>query len=280
MPANTQLENNVRVKVREELHPAILSSTTPTWQPRARSVLLQGNVHNAVSNLFLFPGVFSSYEVFEPLPLIDPNFVAVFGLTSVVDALEQAGDVSIPALASLYLEEIQHRQAHGPYSLLGYSVGGVVAYEAARQLIERGEAVERIYLIDSPCPLAIPSIPQSLIRFIDTMTQAATLSESDSQHEASFKPMTYVPISLSPCPGHPIPKTTYYVAKHGLSPHAVAGAPNITSDEEAKALSWLLDDRKGLGASGDGWERLVDRTKLRIVALDADHLSIMADPHV
>lgn len=43
--------------------------------------------------------------------------------------------------------------------------------------------------------------------------------------------------------------------------------PNV-AERHQKVMSWLLDDRKGLGATGmDGRERLVDRTKLRIVPL-------------
>ncbi|KAM5429005.1 putative secondary metabolism biosynthetic enzyme [Microsporum canis] len=192
---------------------------------RASSVLLQGNVQTAVNNLFLFPGPFGTSKVFELIPSIDPNFVAVFGLTSVFANIpDQFDNASIPELASLYVAEIKCRQPHGPYSLLGYSVGGTIAYEAARQLIADKEAVERIYLVDSPCPLVIPSIPHNLMSFIGS-TQA-NQQELDSQPKARVQPMSstggtptlgslekYRPTPLLPYPGHPIPKTTYYVAK-------------------------------------------------------------------
>jgi thioesterase domain-containing protein len=278
-------------EVHEEQRPADAASAAPTVH-RASSVLLQGKFQTSVSNLFLFPGAFGTSAVFGPIPPIDPTRVSVFGLTSpFVNAPEQFTNVSIPELASLYLEEIQRQQPHGPYSLLGYSVGGIIAYEVARQLIVDGEAVERIYLIDSPCPLVIPPIPHSLMDLIDSTL--AKQRQSDSQPKvpvtssiSSLHKMQtlvslekYMPTPLPPCPGHPTPKTTYYAAKQGLDSRTTMKRPNV-SEQDQKVMSWLLDDRKGLGATGDGWERLVDRTKLKIVPVDGNHFSIMKEPNV
>ena len=43
-------------------------------------------------------------------------------------------------------------QGSGPYRLLGYSNGGVVAFEMARQLLQQGDAIESLTLLDSLCP--------------------------------------------------------------------------------------------------------------------------------
>jgi thioesterase domain-containing protein len=287
--AEVHVDKNMHV-VHREPRLANTASVVPTVY-RASSVLLQGNVQASVSNLFLFPGAFGTSDIFERIPPIDPNRVAVFGLTSAfANAPEQLTNVSIPELASLYVAEIQRRQPHGPYSLLGYSIGGIIAYEAARQLIVDREAIERIYLVDSPCPLVISPIRHSLINFIDS-TQAKQM-ESEPQLKASMEPMSslhetqtlvsfekYMPKPLSPCPGHPTPKTTYYIAKQGLDFHATINRPDV-SEGDQKVMSWMLDDRKGLGATGDGWERLVDRTKLKIVPIDGNHFSIMKEPYV
>ena len=63
---------------------------------------------------------------------------------------KQLETASMPALAARYLSELQRRQAHGPYYLLGYSYGGPVVYEMAQQLIRDGERVGFLGLIDAP----------------------------------------------------------------------------------------------------------------------------------
>lgn len=58
----------------------------------------------------------------------------------------------VEAMAHEHLAAMASIQRKGPYRLLGYSNGGVVAFEMARQLLERGEAVASLVLIDSLCP--------------------------------------------------------------------------------------------------------------------------------
>ncbi|NMO13600.1 amino acid adenylation domain-containing protein [Pyxidicoccus fallax] len=60
---------------------------------------------------------------------------------------------SMEALARLYVEQVREVQPHGPYQLAGWSLGGVVAYEMARQLEALGERVGLLALIDSYAPV-------------------------------------------------------------------------------------------------------------------------------
>ncbi|RJS25315.1 hypothetical protein DRW03_09470 [Corallococcus sp. H22C18031201] len=59
---------------------------------------------------------------------------------------------TLEALATAYVQAIQEVQPHGPYTLGGWSLGGVIAYEMARQLREHGEQIARIVLIDAYAP--------------------------------------------------------------------------------------------------------------------------------
>jgi len=63
--------------------------------------------------------------------------------------------LSIPQMAARYIETIKRIQPAGPYFLIGYSLGGNIAYEAARQLRARGDRMALVVLIDSlpPDPL-------------------------------------------------------------------------------------------------------------------------------
>jgi thioesterase domain-containing protein len=54
--------------------------------------------------------------------------------------------------ARRYVEQLRRVQRDGPYQLAGYSFGGVIAYEMARQLVASGERVSFLGLLDSPAP--------------------------------------------------------------------------------------------------------------------------------
>jgi amino acid adenylation domain-containing protein len=62
------------------------------------------------------------------------------------------GLVSVPTLARDYAEIIRRQQPVGPYRLLGYSFGGLVAYEVAQQLQAAGQEVRFLALIDAVLP--------------------------------------------------------------------------------------------------------------------------------
>ena len=62
---------------------------------------------------------------------------------------------TIEALASHYLRHLRTVQPQGPYRLGGWSMGGVIAFEMARQLVEEGERVQLLALIDSYAPQSI-----------------------------------------------------------------------------------------------------------------------------
>ena len=62
---------------------------------------------------------------------------------------------TIEALAEHYLQRLREVQPQGPYRLGGWSMGGVIVFEMARQLDEHGERVELLALIDSYAPQSI-----------------------------------------------------------------------------------------------------------------------------
>jgi thioesterase domain-containing protein/acyl carrier protein len=60
------------------------------------------------------------------------------------------------SMATDYLAEIRQIQPDGPYLLGGFSGGGVVAFEMARQLRALGEKVDGLIMLDTPAPLPTP----------------------------------------------------------------------------------------------------------------------------
>lgn len=58
----------------------------------------------------------------------------------------------IETMASRYVTEMRSVQPEGPYVLGGMCLGGVVAFEMARQLHTQGQEIRLLVLLDSPCP--------------------------------------------------------------------------------------------------------------------------------
>lgn len=62
--------------------------------------------------------------------------------------------VKIETLATHYLQELRSVQPHGPYLLGGICSGGAVAYEMARQLLDQGERISLLALVEPSSPVA------------------------------------------------------------------------------------------------------------------------------
>jgi amino acid adenylation domain-containing protein len=59
---------------------------------------------------------------------------------------------TVSAMAARMIDLIRQVRPAGPYRLAGWSFGGLLAYEIARQLLDRGEEVEFLGLIDTLLP--------------------------------------------------------------------------------------------------------------------------------
>ncbi len=80
----------------------------------------------------------------------------VYGLQSLGLDGQQQPLTDLEEMASHYIEAIQQIQPQGPYHLIGWSMGGVIAYEMAQQLEAKNEPVALLTLIDSYAPTVIP----------------------------------------------------------------------------------------------------------------------------
>jgi amino acid adenylation domain-containing protein len=68
---------------------------------------------------------------------------------------------TVEEMAALYVEAIRSVQPEGPYLLGGWSLGGTLAYEMARQLRAHGEQVALLALLDTYAPGVVPAVPRS-----------------------------------------------------------------------------------------------------------------------
>ena len=60
--------------------------------------------------------------------------------------------MTIQQHASRALATIRSRQPDGPLALVGFSFGGLLAYEVARQAVDAGQQVDWLGVLDTPSP--------------------------------------------------------------------------------------------------------------------------------
>jgi len=94
-------------------------------------------------------------ELYQDLARALPADRTVVGIH--VPVRYRPGREQVPGVAELarrYLLPIRELQPHGPYHLLGFCFGGIVAFEVARQLEASGERVATVTVLDSLLPRA------------------------------------------------------------------------------------------------------------------------------
>jgi thioesterase domain-containing protein len=99
-------------------------------------------VHTIGGNLFHY------YELARALP----NGQPVMGLNAVGVGGAEPARSRIADIAADSIAAMRSVQPGGPYRLLGYSSGGIVAYEMAQQLRAAGDQVDFLGLLDSWAP--------------------------------------------------------------------------------------------------------------------------------
>jgi len=72
-----------------------------------------------------------------------------YGLQSQGLLPNHKAQLTIPEMAASYIQEIKTVQPQGPYRLVAWSFGGVIAIEMAHQFRIQGDSIENIILIDS-----------------------------------------------------------------------------------------------------------------------------------
>lgn len=105
-------------------------------------------------------GLVSSYTLLAKYLGPDQPF---YGLQARGVDGEAEPHTQIEAMAAEYIAAIRFVQPKGPYLLGGWSLGGVIAHEMARQLQEQGEQVALLVLIDAT---AAPTLAAKFVRRI------------------------------------------------------------------------------------------------------------------
>jgi acetoacetyl-CoA synthetase len=154
----TELFRRLSSRFERELHPALIFQART---PAAQAVLLSSFVKPPIpvviplrpaassTPVFLLHGIGGSVlEFIELAKCLEVDFPIYALQATGTDGIEDPVR-SIEQMAAAFTREIQKLQPHGPYFLIGHSLGGLVALEMARQLSERGERIGLLTMIDA-----------------------------------------------------------------------------------------------------------------------------------
>ncbi len=125
----------------------IVPSSKPTRSEPRSLVLLRPSGSNRP--LFLIHGLGGHVAALLPLARAMTGDRPVYGLQALGLDPDQTPQDRIEAMAASYLEEIRSVQPQGPYSLAGWSMGGLIALEAAGQLLAAGQEAALVAMLDT-----------------------------------------------------------------------------------------------------------------------------------
>jgi thioesterase domain-containing protein len=112
--------------------------------------------------LFIFPGISGTPDTYVDLAARLGSERSVYGF-HLVGSLQECEPVrQVGRLAQLYAADVRSVQPRGPYFLFGYSFGGVVAFEVARELMSHGEPIGLVIMADCPAPGYPKALPATL----------------------------------------------------------------------------------------------------------------------
>ncbi|WP_121810359.1 non-ribosomal peptide synthetase [Mucilaginibacter kameinonensis] len=96
-------------------------------------------VHGAGLNVLLFNALAMNMDAEQPVYGLQAR--GLNGIDEPLDVMEE--------IAANYIAEIVAKNPEGPYALAGYSLGGIIAYEMANQLIAAGKEVKMVAMFDT-----------------------------------------------------------------------------------------------------------------------------------
>ncbi|KAI0051416.1 polyketide synthase [Auriscalpium vulgare] len=176
----------------------------------------------------------------------NPHFISSQPWDSVVAMAAEYGNYAVQTTSE-------------PLLLGGWSFGGVVAFEAARQLLKKGVAVKGVVLIDSPCPLKHVPLSDALIDSVARLDGRNTVSDVAQLVKRQFQMNSRMLGHYDPlASGGPYPRLVLLRSSEGFNP---AGVPDVPV--------WLAD-RSDPRQAVAGWEGIVG-TSVKTIDIPGHH---------
>jgi thioesterase domain-containing protein/acyl carrier protein len=180
-------------------------------------------------------------------------------------------------LAADYIAEVRRIQPDGPYLLGGHSLGGMIAFEMARQLKDSGDEVELLAMFDSAVPRqrttaddarSLADMARTVERFVgkdlavsyETLAALSTNDQIEYVAHALGHDVTMTRNLLSVSKAH-IQASSTYRARTSPVPITLIRAQDTQSTDDETL----------------GWGAL---SPVHVLWAPGDHVTMMSEPHV
>ena len=166
---------------------------------------------------------------------------------------------SVETMAKHLISELRQVRPSGPYYLMGYSFGGIVAYEMAQQLTAAREEVPLLALLDTYAPGLYATAREQEKKFYEPLKSAVFRWLISRKLRAGER----VPVRL---------RNFHIIDTYDRAALAYAAKPYAGRLTMMKAIgSW--------GADEMGWSALA-KGGLDVVRVPGDHYSMISEPQV
>jgi thioesterase domain-containing protein/acyl carrier protein len=201
----------------------------------------------------------SVIDFFQPVRHIQSEH-AIYGMQARgIDGVDDPLD-RIEDMAEFHLSAIRELQPHGPYLLIGYSLGGLVVLEMAQRLFAQGERVALLAMLDAYPHMRYLSLGQRT-RLIARQTKRGLRALGDFTGSASYQP----PAGVSFTPAMQRVRDGAYLALTRYRPRFYPGTVRFV---RAEISSGFPNDAAAV------WTKLTD--KFEVETVPGDHLGMIA----
>ena len=117
-----------------------------------------------------------------------PENQPVYGLQSLGMIPHHQPQSTVEEMAITYARAIRDLQPLGPYKLLGWSTGGIIAFEIAHQLEKENNKIEEVILIDTRLLRHYPKVPsdEAIMKIILNKKEYLSLNFKDDSIDSSL----------------------------------------------------------------------------------------------
>lgn len=262
----------------------------------SRCVFIQGRPNSDLIPLFLIADGAGSAASYINLPPFKPQR-PVYALESPFLQSPLEYSYTFEEVGTAYVNEILKLCPTGPILVGGWSMGGIFAFEASRQLIARGREIKGLLMIDSPCPKPLDDMPNPTLEILEEAGVFIGLKRAGETKETPMPLVTrqHLVSAIQALKGYlPRPMLPGQQPEHKFMIWAKDGAFDRMTDDVTAVVKqevntfgpesdvglredWLTSKRTSFGPNG--WDRLIG-DGMECVAIDGDHFSIMNVPGV
>ena len=190
--------------------------------------------------------------------------------------IRQPGGFTVESLAARYVDELLRERPQGPYVLMGFSFGGLVAFEMTKVLQTKGVQVILLALLDAPAPSA-------QIRWKRLLAVVSAVVSDRSNFAGARQFVLRSRMALEGA----LHRIRDFDREKSAQPTAIADLPQFGSRQSFRAFMKYKPGHISANtllvvaerAVPDQWQSLI-REKLHVRHIDCLHDELLAEPYI